>query len=84
MSLYRQPIILFGIVLPILVSAAVVGVSSVLKSQVVDSFNTKEKDAKNASMGVAAAREVEASEQPSPTNGSLERPAWARNEKLGQ
>ena len=60
MSLYRQPIILFGIVLPILVGAAVVGVSSVLKSQVVDSFNTKEKDAKNALMGVAAAREVEA------------------------
>ena len=60
MSLYRKPIILFGIVLPILAGAALVGISSVLKSQVVDSFNTKERNAKTALLGVAAARAVEA------------------------
>ena len=60
MSLYRQPIILFGIVIPIVAGAALVGIASTLKSQVVDSFNTKEKNAKTAGMGVAAARAVEA------------------------
>lgn len=60
MSLYRQPIILFGIVLPLLAGAALVGISSTLKSQVVNSFGTKEKAAKTAAMGAAAARAVEA------------------------
>ncbi len=60
MSLYRQPIILFGLVLPIIAGAALVGIASVLKSQVVDSFAAKEKNAKTAAMGAAAARAVEA------------------------
>ena len=60
MSLYRQPIILFGIALPLLAGAALVGIAATLKSQVVDSFEAKEKSAKAAAMGVVAARAVEA------------------------
>lgn len=71
MSLYRQPIILFGIVIPIVAGAALVGIASTLKSQVVESFNTKEKSAKTAAMGGAAARAVE-------TQVNSQRPQMAR------
>jgi hypothetical protein len=59
MSLYRQPIILFGIALPLLASAALVGIAATLKSQVVDSFNAKEKSAKAATLTALATRAIE-------------------------
>ncbi len=59
MHLYRQPIILFGIILPLIVCAAVVGICFTLKSQMVDSFETKVKNSKTATLGIAAARNVE-------------------------
>ena len=67
MSLYRQPIILFGIALPLLASAALVGIAASLKSQVVDSFNAKETSVKAAAMGVIAAQALE-------TEVSIQRP----------
>jgi hypothetical protein len=43
MHLYRQPIILFGLVLPIVAAAAVCGVGFMLKSRMTASFENKQK-----------------------------------------
>ena len=41
MHLYRQPIIIFGVILPVLIAAAFVGAGSMLKSKLTASFNIK-------------------------------------------
>lgn len=60
MHLYRQPIILFGIVLPVLCAAAVVGVGYVVKSRMVASFENKQSTYKTYEQGRLAGLEVEA------------------------
>lgn len=60
MHLYRQTIILFGIVIPMLGAAAVVGVGSVLKSRMVGSFNNKQSNYKTYEQGRLAGLEIEA------------------------
>ena len=42
MNLYRQPIALFGIVLPVVIAAIIVGICFLLKSQMTDSFENKQ------------------------------------------
>ena len=58
--LYRQPIALFGIVLPIVATAAVVAVSFMLKSRMVASFDHKMANFKTYEMGRMAGLEIEA------------------------
>jgi hypothetical protein len=60
MHLYRQPIIIFGIVLPIVGAAAVVGVCYMLKSKMVASFDNKQKNYKTYEQGRLAGLEIEA------------------------
>lgn len=60
MHLYRQTIALFGIVLPILVAAGVVGVSFLLKSKMADSFENKLSNYKTYEQGRLAGLEIEA------------------------
>jgi hypothetical protein len=59
MHLYRQPIIIFGIVLPIVGAAAVVG-ACLLKSKMVSSFDNKQKNYKTYEQGRLAGLEIEA------------------------
>lgn len=59
MHLYRQPIILFGIVVPILIAAIVVGVGSMLKSKMEVSFENKQNSYKANEQSRLAAMEIE-------------------------
>lgn len=78
MHLYRQTIILFGIVLPIICAAAVVGIGSMLKSRMTASFDNKLKTYKTYEQGRIAGLEVEA--QVTRNHQHLER--W--NQQLSQ
>lgn len=60
MHIYRQPIILFGIVLPILGAAAVVGGGFLLKAKMVSSFENKSTNYKTYEQGRLAGLEIEA------------------------
>jgi len=59
MHLYRQPIILFGIALPILAAAAVVGIGMVAKSKMEASFENKAMNYKAYEASRLAGVEVE-------------------------
>lgn len=59
MNLYRQSIILFGIVVPILIAAAVAGVGFMLKSKMTASYSNKERNYKTYEQGRMAALEIE-------------------------
>lgn len=59
MHLYRQPIILFGIVVPIVVAAVIGGVGSMMKSKMEASFANKQATFKTYEMGRRAALEIE-------------------------
>ena len=59
MHFYRQSIILFGIVVPIVLAAAVVGAGSLIKSKMTESFAIKEKNFKRYEQGRVAALEIE-------------------------
>ena len=59
MHLYRQPIALFGIVLPIVVAAIVVGICFLLKSNMTGSFENKQTKYKAYEMARLAGLEVE-------------------------
>ena len=59
MHLYRQTIILFGLVLPILIAAAVCGVGFMLKSQMTTSFDHKQQTFKTYDQARRAGREIE-------------------------
>jgi hypothetical protein len=56
---YRQPIILFGIVVPTLLAAAVVGGGAMIKSNMAKSFVEKESKYSTLKQGRMAVREVE-------------------------
>lgn len=60
MHLYRQPIILFGVVLPVLCAALVVGVGVMLKSKMTQSFENKQTNYKTYEQGRLAGLEIEA------------------------
>jgi len=60
MYYYRQTIILFGIVIPLIVAAAVVGVGSMIKSKMTDLYVTKEGNFKTYEQSRIAALEIEA------------------------
>ena len=59
MHLYRQSIALFGIVLPLLATAALVGIAFMLKSKVVASFDNKQANYKTYESGRLAGLEIE-------------------------
>jgi hypothetical protein len=59
MHFYRQTIILFGIVVPIIIAAAVVGAGSLIKSKMSESFAMKEKNFKGYEQGRIAALDIE-------------------------
>ena len=59
MHYYRQPIILFGIVVPILLAAAVVGGGTMVKSKMVASFADKESKYRTYKQGRIGALEIE-------------------------
>lgn len=59
MHFYRQTIILFGIVVPIIIAAAVVGAGSLIKSKMTESFAMKEKNFKGYEQGRIAALDIE-------------------------
>ena len=59
MHLYRQPIALFGIVLPIVVVAIIVGICFLLKSSMTDSFENKQTKYKAYEMARLAGLEIE-------------------------
>ncbi len=59
MHLYRQPIVLFGIVLPIAAAAVVVGIGFLLKSKMTASFENKQSKYKGYEMGRQAGLEIE-------------------------
>ena len=59
MHFYRQPIILFGIVVPALLAAAVVGGGTMLRSKMVESFANKESNYRAFKQGNKAALEIE-------------------------
>jgi hypothetical protein len=59
MHLYRQTIIIFGIVLPIVAAALVVGISLMLKSKMTASFDNKQKNYKTYEQGRIAGLEIE-------------------------
>lgn len=56
---YRQPIVLFGIVVPTLLAAAVVGGGAMVKSNMVKSFADKESNYRSYKQGSTAASEIE-------------------------
>jgi hypothetical protein len=60
MHLYRQTIILFGIIVPILVACVIIGVCFLLKSQMVASFENKQQNYKTYEQGRLAGLEIEA------------------------
>ncbi|MEN9975836.1 MAG: hypothetical protein RLZZ282_1842 [Verrucomicrobiota bacterium] len=77
MHLYRQPIIVFGLVVPVLIAAALCGIGYMLQSQMADSFANKEKTFKTAEQTRIAAYGVE-------TQVALQRDHLNRwNEQLG-
>ncbi len=78
MHLYRQPIVLFGIVAPVAISAALVGLGFMLKSKMVDSFDNKLKSYKTYEISRMAGLQIEA--QVSRERLNVER--W--NTQLGQ
>ncbi|MES2657458.1 MAG: hypothetical protein V4689_02510 [Verrucomicrobiota bacterium] len=59
MHLYRQPIVIFGVVLPIVVAAAVVGLCFMMKSKMEVSFAHKLKNHKAYEIGRLAGLEIE-------------------------
>ena len=59
MYLYRQPIIFFGIALPIVATAVLIGVFSMLKSNMSASADTKLKDFKASDAARRAGLEIE-------------------------
>lgn len=60
MHLYRQPIIVFGIVLPAVATAVLIGICSMLKSNMVASSEIKQKSYKTSEAGRIAGLEIEA------------------------
>lgn len=60
MHLYRKTIILFGVILPVLCAAAVVGIGSILKSKMTASFENKQKTYKTYEQSRLAGLEIEA------------------------
>lgn len=60
MNLYRQSIILFGIVIPILIAAAIVGTGFFLKGKMVSSYENKQDNFKKYEQGRIAGLEIEA------------------------
>jgi hypothetical protein len=60
MHLYRQPILLFGAVLPVIATAALIGIFSMLKSKMVASSEIKEKSLKASEVGRRAGLTIEA------------------------
>lgn len=60
MNLYRQTIILFGIAAPVFVTAALVGLCFILKSNMITSFDTKMKSFKDYEISRVAGLEIEA------------------------
>jgi hypothetical protein len=59
MHFYRQAIILFGVVVPVLIAAATVGVGYMVKSKMAASFANKEGNYKSYEQGRIAARQIE-------------------------
>lgn len=59
MHLYRQSIILFGIVLPLVAAVGLAGVGVYVKSRVTTSFAQKEKSSRTHEIGRIAAYELE-------------------------
>ena len=59
MHLYRQPILIFGIVAPIVVATAVVGCCYVLKAKMVASYDNKQRNYKTYEAGRFASLEIE-------------------------
>lgn len=59
MNHYRQAIALFGVVVPIVIAAAVVGAGSLIKSKMTASFAAKESNFKSYEQGRLAALEIE-------------------------
>ena len=60
MNLYRQPIIVFGIVIPIIAAGAVVGLGFMAKSRMEASFENKESSYKAYQMSRMQAQQIEA------------------------
>ena len=60
MPLYRQPIILFGAVLPVVATAALIGIFSMIKSNMVASAEIKQKSFTASEAGRIAGLEIEA------------------------
>ena len=59
MHLYRQTITLFGIVLPVVAAAVLVGIGFMLKSKMVASFDNKQRNYKTYEQGRLAGLEIE-------------------------
>ncbi len=59
MHYYRQPIILLGIVVPVLIAAVVVGTGSFMKSKMTASFENKRKNYAGYVQSRVAAQEIE-------------------------
>ncbi len=60
MNFYRQPIIVFGIIVPLIVAAVIVGLGSMAKSKMEASLAEKEAGSKANRMSVMQARQIEA------------------------
>ena len=60
MHLYRQTIILFGIIVPVVITGIIVGICFMLKSNMVSSFETKMKSFKDYEISRVAGLEIEA------------------------
>jgi hypothetical protein len=59
MHFYRQAIILFGVIVPIVIAAAIIGVGFLVKSNMTESYAMKEKNFKGYEQGRLAALEIE-------------------------
>ena len=59
MHLYRQPIALFGLVLPVIAAAAIVGLGFMLKGKMIASFDNKVKNFKAYEINRVAGLEIE-------------------------
>lgn len=59
MHIYRQPIVIFGIVVPIVVAAVVVGLCFMMKAKMVASYDNKQKNYKAYEAGRLAGLEIE-------------------------
>ncbi len=59
MHLYRQSIIIFGLIVPVLIAAVFVGLGFMLKSKVTESFANKESKYKSHEQARVAAMEIE-------------------------